>query len=343
MSSLPPSDPSDKPLDPGPAEGPGLNLTGLAHLEFRAVLLLVFMLVLLCASALYVLYARGAFEPTQRLVLVADDAEGVTVGMDMTFAGFPVGRVRGLELAPDGKARILVDVARKDAHWLRESSVFTLVRALVGGSRLRAYSGIMDDPPLPDGAVRQVLQGDAMADIPRLMSSARELLEGLTAMTSPDAPLGASLTQLKGLTERLNSPDGAVGILMGNSRDRQKLIATLDKSHTVLDEATTLIQRISGLTNHADEQTFGEGGLMPETRAAVLQLNGAMQDARASLKKLDAVLNEAQGVGANLRVGTQDLGSLRVEVDANLRKIDGLVKDLQRRWPFARKTEIQLP
>ena len=322
---------------------PALNLPGMAHLEFRAVLLLIFMAVLVCASALYVMYSRGAFEPTQRLVLVADDAEGVTVGMDMTFAGFPIGRVRGLELAPDGKARILVDVARKDAHWLRESSVFTLVRALVGGPRLRAYSGMMGDPPMPDGGVRQVLQGDAMADIPRLMSSARELLEGLTAMTSTNGALGASMTQLQALTERLNSPEGAVGILMGNPRDRQRLIATLDKSHAVLDEANALLQRVSGLARHADEQTFGEGGLMPETRAAVAQLNMALQEARTSLKKVDAVLNEAQGVGANLRAGTQDLGSLRIEVEANLRKIDGLVKDIQRRWPFAGKTEIQLP
>ena len=32
---------------------------------------------------------RGAFEPTQRLVLIADDSEGVSVGMDMTFSAFP--------------------------------------------------------------------------------------------------------------------------------------------------------------------------------------------------------------------------------------------------------------
>jgi len=43
---------------------------------------------LLAGSVLYVMYARGVFEPTQRLVLVADDSEGVAVGMDMTFSGF---------------------------------------------------------------------------------------------------------------------------------------------------------------------------------------------------------------------------------------------------------------
>jgi phospholipid/cholesterol/gamma-HCH transport system substrate-binding protein len=60
--------------------------------------------------------------------------------------------VRRIELSPEGKARVVVDVPRKDAHWLRSSSIFTLERGLVGGAKLRAFSGIPTDPPLEDGA-----------------------------------------------------------------------------------------------------------------------------------------------------------------------------------------------
>src|SRR4051812_23586992 len=102
------------PADSGPPGAPSRAVPD--NLEFRATLLLLFMLLLVCGSALYVMYARGVFESTQRLVLVADDSEGVVVGMDLTFSGFPIGRVRRIELADDGKARVLVDVASKDAH-----------------------------------------------------------------------------------------------------------------------------------------------------------------------------------------------------------------------------------
>src|SRR5215208_6254965 len=91
------------------------------HLELKAALLLIFTALLVAGSALYLLYARGFFEPTQTLVLLAEDSEGVVVGMDMTFSGFPIGRVRRVELAEDGKVRIVIDVARKAAHWLRTS------------------------------------------------------------------------------------------------------------------------------------------------------------------------------------------------------------------------------
>ena len=140
-------------------------------LERCATLLLALLVLLAVASVAYVLYARGAFEQTQRLVLIADDGEGVTVGMEITFSGFPIGRVRRVELATDGSVRILVDVPVSDAHWLRTSSVFTMARGLVGGTVIKAYSGILGDPPLPAGAERRVLAGDASGDIPVLIGA----------------------------------------------------------------------------------------------------------------------------------------------------------------------------
>ena len=66
-----------------------------------------------------------------------------------------------IELGPDGNARILVDVPVKDAHWLRESSVFTVQRGVVGNTNIRAYTGVLSDPPLPDGAVDAVCVAQA--------------------------------------------------------------------------------------------------------------------------------------------------------------------------------------
>ena len=82
---------------------------------------------------------------------------------------------------------------------------------------------------------------------------------------------------------------------------------------------------------------------MPQTRATVVQLNALLLDARTSLKKVDAVLVEAQAIGANTREATSDLGTLRGEVEASLRKVEGLVTEINRKWPFARDTELKLP
>ncbi|MBC7726593.1 MAG: MCE family protein, partial [Microbacteriaceae bacterium] len=123
-----------EPVPAAPALPAAVALPTVAHLQAKATALLALMALLVCGAIGYLLYARGAFDATQRLVLVADDSEGVVVGMDLTFSGFPIGRVRRIELGPDGNARLLNAGPRKDARWLRTSSVITLVRGLVGNT-----------------------------------------------------------------------------------------------------------------------------------------------------------------------------------------------------------------
>ncbi len=320
------------------------------HLELKARLLLLVMVVLVAGAIAYLMYARGAFERTQEVVLIADDSEGISVGMNMTFSGFPIGRVGRIELSSEGNARIIVNVSQKDAHWLRESSVFTIESGLVGGTKIRAFTGVLTDPPLPDGAERKVLRGDAAAEIPRMIASVRELVNNLGALTGSDAPLNRSLTNLQLTAEKLNGPRGAIGVLLGNDADARRLSQALERSNALLARLDTLVlkadgiaARTDGIIAHADEQVFGSNGLMPETRATVVQLNGLLAETRNSLKKVDAVLVEAQAIGANTREATTDLGALRAEVEASLRKVEHLVNEVNRKWPFARDAQIKLP
>ncbi len=95
------------------------------NLQFRVGLLLGLTLMVAAGFILYALYARGVFEATQKLTLVADNAEGVSLGMDLTFSGFPIGRVERISLADDGRARIEIEVptqGREVAAHARASS-----------------------------------------------------------------------------------------------------------------------------------------------------------------------------------------------------------------------------
>lgn len=300
------------------------------NVEAKAVILLVLLGLLIAAFVLYVMYARGVFEPTQRLTLVADDSSGVIPGMDMTFAGFPIGRVRQVDLGDDGKVQITVDVQSKDAKWLRASSVFTLESSIVGETRLRAYTGVLTDAPLPPNSTRTVLRGDATAEIPRIVATARALLENLETMTASGSDVNASLANLSAVTGRMSGRYGVLGGALGGDEEARKLMDALDKVNAILAKA--------------DQRVFGKAGVMDDTQAAIRQLDVVLQDASTTLKKVDAVLVEAQAVGANTREATEDLGALRGEVDASLRKVNRLVEEINRKWPFARSSqEIKLP
>ncbi|MBK7005851.1 MAG: mammalian cell entry protein [Burkholderiales bacterium] len=315
----------------------------IANLERKAALLLALVVAVILGFLLYVMVARGLFETSQQLVLIADDSEGVIVGMDLTFSGFPIGRVRRIELAADGKVRMVIDVPLKDAGWLRTSSVFTMERGMVGDTRIRAFSGILSDPPLPANAERVVLRGDTAAELPRLVASARAILENLEAMTGAESSLNASLAHIKTTTERMTGPYGALTGVLGSDDNARKIIQTLERTNALLAKT--------------DQRVFGTGGVMDGTQSAIRsakttldsgneaarQLTLVLQDARNTLAKVDAVLAEAQAVGANARVASTDLVTLRAEVEASLRRIGQLTTEINRKWFFARDTEITLP
>lgn len=66
-------------------------------------------------------------------------------------------------------------------------------------------------------------------------------------------------------------------------------------------------------------------------------------DARATLTRVDGVLAEAQAIASNTRSATTDLSALRSEVETSLRKVQQLVDELNRKWPFARDIDSRLP
>ena len=313
-----------------------LDLKPVAHLRAKAAALLALTLLLIVGAAGYLLYARGVFEPTQQLVLTADDSEGVTVGMDMTFSGFAIGRVSKIELAKDGSVRILVDVPEKDAHWLRQSSVFTLVKGIVGGTTIKAYSGMLDDAPLPPDSVRPVLSGDATAELPQIINSAKEVLANVAAMTSTDSALGGSLAEVRKLAERMQGQGGALGVVLGSDEEARKVTQLLERTSSV-------VARMDRMVARADSQVFDANGVMPQVKATVEQLNGLLADTRKSMSKVDSVLADLQVVGSNTKEASTDLGALRAEVESNLLRLESVLNDLQRKWPFAHKPDLKLP
>lgn len=330
------------PSESQPAAAP-VTSAPIRHLELKAALLLTLTALLVSAYIGYVLYARGVFDNTQRLVLVTDNSEGVFVGMDLTFAGFAIGRVRRIDLADDGNARIGIAVPVQNARWLRVSSVFTMERALVGGTRIRAFSGQLDDPQLPDGAERKVLRGDSTEELPRLIASMKNLLENLQALTAPDSSLTTSLGNVRTVTERMAGSSGALAAALGSEANANKVIAALDRANKLLDSLGGVSARLDQTLVKTDQRVFGRDGIMDETQKVVTQLNAVLVDARESLKKADAVLADAQKISASARGATDDLAGLRAEVDASLRKVAGLIDEINRKWPFKRDTELKLP
>lgn len=331
------------PETPGTKSEPAAKNIPVRNLELKATMLLAFTVALIVASALFLLRARGVFEPKQHLVLVADNAEGVVAGMDLTFAGFPIGTVQKVSLNEHGQVQIDVDVSKKDAKWLRTSSVFTLVKGVLGAPQLSAYSGVLSDPPLPDGAQRPVLRGDFNEELGRVVGSAKEVLDNLNEITASSSDLNRTIGNLQVFTQKLQGRQGALHAVFGNEQDAQKLVDALQRANAAMAQIEALAHHGDQLVSHADTRVFGPHGLATDAQASVKQLQVLLADAHGSLQRVDAVLKDAQGITGNVRSATEDLGALRSQVEADLHKVEGMIDDLDRKWPFAKDRKIELP
>ena len=313
------------------------------NLQFRIGLLIGFTFVIAVGFVAYALYARGVFEATQRLTLISDNVEGVGVGMDLSFSGFPIGRVNRISLADDGRARIEIVVPLKDARWLRTSSIFTLERGIVGSARIRAFTANLQDPPLPDGAERTVLRGDTSEEIPRMVATLRGVLENVERVTSADGSLQASLANVRTMTERLAGRHGVLGAVLGGDDEAKKVVATIERANALLASLGGVSRRLDVVLSKTDQRVYGEGGLMDGTQRAVAQANTILGEVRESLKRLDRVLADAEKISGNAKAASSDLAALRAEVDASLRKVSAILEEINRKWPFERNTDIRLP
>jgi len=320
------------------------------NLELKVGLLLVTTLALAVGFLIYVLHARGLFERTQELILIAEDAEGVSVGMPLTFSGFPIGQVKRLDLTEAGKVRIHVAVPVKDARWLRVSSQFTLEKGFVGGAKIRAFSALLSDPPLPDGAQRTLLTGDAAQDIPVIMARVKAILANVEAMTASDSSINRTLAHVDTLTGRMTGDYGLLEGVLGGPDKARKVVDALDRANTLLASLNGVSLRVDQTLAKADQRVFGQGGVMDQTDRALAQVNAILTEVRESLKRADAILLAAQGaadnvnaITADVKGATTDLAILRTEVDDSIRKVNHLINEINRKWPFRRDVELKLP
>jgi phospholipid/cholesterol/gamma-HCH transport system substrate-binding protein len=331
-------------------ERPSVQQPRVKNLGVKVGAVLTLIPVIAIGLLLYSLYARGVFERTQALTLVAPDAEGVMVGMPIMFSGFPIGQVSSMALDELGRVRIEVRIKEKDARWLRTSSVFSLEKQILGGAKIRAVSARMQDAELPAGSERVLVSKDAAQDIPQVIARANSILQNIDEIIRPDSGFNQTLANLKSVTERMAGEYGVLGGLTGSPEQAKKVLATVDSVSALLASLKGVTTRADGMLAKTDDRMFGQGGVMDEAKKSIEQLNTILAEARDSLKKADAVLATAQAstteiksAATNVKDATTDLGALRVEVDDSIRKVNGLIDEINRKWPFARKTEIRLP
>ena len=305
-------------------------------LHFKVGLFTLATLLFGAAFLVYLLYARGYFEHTYRLQLAAASADGVAPGVPLVFSGIVIGSVTSLGLNDGGGIVIQLELPARQAKWLKQDSVYTLDKPLLGSPKISVDSGNLSGPDLPENSTMLLLTPDINKEIPVLIGQVKAILANVEHLTRKDGEVNATLANLKTVTGRMTGEYGMLESVLGSP---EKARAVTDS----LDQTRALIVKLDGLAGKTDQWLYAQNGVADSTREALAQVRLMLNDAQSSLKKADALMTNAVEISADVKEGTQDIATLRAEIDDAVRKASALVNEINNKWPFARDPEVKLP
>ena len=305
-------------------------------LHFKVGLFTLATLLFGAAFLVYLLYARGYFEHTYRLQLAAASADGVAPGVPLVFSGIVIGSVTSLGLNDGGGIVIQLELPARQAKWLKQDSVYTLDKPLLGSPKISVDSGNLSGPDLPENSTMLLLTPDINKEIPVLIGQVKAILANVEHLTRKDGEVNSTLANLKTVTGRMTGEYGMLESVLGSP---EKARAVTDS----LDQTRALIAKLDGLAGKTDQWLYAQNGVADSTREALAQVRLMLNDAQSSLKKADALMTNAVEISADIKAGTQDIAALRAEIDDAVRKANALINEINNKWPFARDPEVKLP
>ncbi len=312
-------------------------------LHFKVGLFAAASLLLAGIFIVYLLHARGFFEKTFHLQLAAASADGVAPGVPVVFSGIEIGRVTTLGLNDSGGIIIHTEFLERNAKWLKENSTFTLDKPFVGGAKIRVDSPDLDAPALPDNSTMLLLTSDISKEIPVLVERVKAILDNVEHLTRKDGEINATLANVKTVTGRMTGEYGMLESILGSPEKARAVTDSLDKTRALITKLDGLVLKMDGMAAKADTWLFAQDGVAEQTRESLAQVRLMLNDAQSSLKKADALMANAVEISADVKEGTQDIAALRAEIDDAVRKANGLVNEINKKWPFARDPEVKLP
>jgi phospholipid/cholesterol/gamma-HCH transport system substrate-binding protein len=304
--------------------------------HFKVGLFALATLLLGAAFLAYLLYARGYFENTYRLQLAAASADGVVPGVPLVFSGIEIGNVTSLGFNEGGGIVIQLELPERHAKWLKQDSIYTLDKPLIGSVKISVDSGDLVGPALPENSTMLLLTPDINKEIPVLIEQVKAILVNVENLTRKESDVNATLANLKTVTGRMTGEYGMLESILGSPEQARAVTDSLDKTRA-------LMIKLDGLAGKMDQWLFAQDGVADSTRESLAQIRLMLNDAQSSLKKADALMTNAVAISADVKAGTQDIAALRAEIDDAVRKANALVNEINKMWPFARDPEVKLP
>src|SRR3954470_9710034 len=286
-------------------------------LERKTALFLALAAALVIGGFLAALVRQGAFTQTTHLQFFANSAQGIAKGMSVQLFGFKIGAVDALSLetagagATAGSVRVRLQIENEYLPLISQGSTARIGKeGLIGASVIEIVPGPATSRAVADNGV---LKFERAADF-------STMAQELSAQVRP------ILSDLKGLAESVNRPDGDIRIMLRNSRQATAELASAAREWGKL--ASNADRQLTGVLAKADQAVQKVDSTFAKASATVDRLDTSLARVPELMLKMDRTLSNVEAASAELPQTARDA---RVLVRDGRNMLDGAKGS----WPFS--------
>jgi len=258
-------------------------------------------------------------------------------GQEVKFQGFPIGRVRDIELQPKGKVRINLRLLERYRNMLHEGSVVRLVKeGLIGNQTLEITGGNTQSPVLQDQAgisyQTEASIEQLLLDLKPTVANADTLLDELVKLAKwlndPKGDVRAATASIRQATEGVErgALQRTIRVMSAAAEQIQALAHQLTE-HKAAEHLSASLEQTAKILKDIEPLTRNLGKQGPETLAQVNIL----------LRRMDKLTVSLGTITSDLEELTPELPGLAQESKNTVVEIQQLIKGLRGSWMFSGK------
>lgn len=233
-------------------------------------------------------HASGPFDQSFRLLAVSPRAHGLELDSPITMAGIKIGRVIGIGVTPENTVKLELEVQGKYRDKVREDSLATLSRPLIGSAFIDISMGSPNLPEIP--------------------SSAYIALTALPDINDVVASIAPKLQKIDAILDNVTTATSDVKLMIKKiSLDVEPLGRSAKNVEKTTQQATEAVTKV----NQAATQVIK---LIDDAGQAATQVNAILADVKKGTARVDSLSQHSENILANGEAISQDLKKVAPQI-----------------------------
>ena len=298
--------------------------------EIKVGLLVLISFILFVVGIFVVSDVRSLWDKKKTLTVLFPYADGITAGAPVWYAGFEVGGVKGIRIAPNVADRIAITVKiSPDAKVKKDSHAEIRSLGMMGAKYIEISPGSPESPELASG---DTLEGSSPASLSEIIETggkvARGLVElvqeakGLVVEVRTEYTVKETIQNANSLLDQWKASTAALGPIMSNLRN---------VSGEGGKELVSLIKEVRDTNRGLQEKL---GSIETELASTLGQAHKGFSEAEQTLKGIRSVVSSNE----------DNIASVLAHLNETSRHLEALSEDLRLHpWKVVWKKDGTLP